>query len=846
MKKIITLLLLTICFQFTKAQMVTIPDANFVAWLQTNVPSAMVGNQMDTTSLAVTTCTIINVENLGISDITGVQYFDSLKTLDCGNGFTVPNPNTISSLPHLPSTLDSLICGSNSISVLPLLPNTLKTLRCYSNQMTILNSLPSGLMYLDCSSNGLTSLPNIPNTLIYLNCNNNYLTNLPLLPNTLLHLSCGTNNITSYPVLPNSLIYFACFENQLTSLPILPINLETLWCGNNLLTTLPSLPPNLQILWCDGNQISNLPVLPSSLIELWCGGNLLTALPSLPSSLKILECMSNQIISLPFLPSQLVWLECSYNQLTSLPPLPGTLHTFKCSNNSISCFAPFNYNIYAEFDISGNPFTCLPNYIGIMNAATLNYPLCVSGNTLTNPNNCPSSNGIVGFTFKDNNSDCIKNTGDVGLKNIPIQIYDNANNLLGQTYTALNGVYQFNQTNNLYTVAIDTLGLPFMASCINPGLDSLVSAGILETNINFALTCKPSFDIGVQSIVTNGIVFPGQIHELSVSAGDMTHWYNLNCASGVSGTLSFFVNGPVTYIGPAVGSLTPTVVGNVYTYTISDFGTINNANDFKLIFQTNTNAQAGDAVCINAIVTPTSGDNNLNNNSLSYCYTVINSHDPNIKEVYPVEAQQGFNDWLTYTIHFQNTGNAAAINIRLEDELDAKLNTETFEVINYSHNNVIDLTGNHLTVRFPNIQLADSNSNPTGSIGFIQYRIKPKANWISDTISNTASIYFDYNLPIITNTAKSYFMSITSVNEQFLQTKEVNISPNPTNGLLTITSKYNFEKIELSNVTGQVLLSETVNDKTHQLQLQNFAEGIYFVKIVYDNGMSVTKKVVKQ
>jgi uncharacterized repeat protein (TIGR01451 family) len=326
----------------------------------------------------------------------------------------------------------------------------------------------------------------------------------------------------------------------------------------------------------------------------------------------------------------------------------------------------------------------------------------------------------------------------------------------------------------------------------------------------------------------------------------MTQWNNLSCASGISGTVSFAVNGPVVYLGPSVGALIPTVAGNVYTYNIADFGTVNNVNDFKILLQTNTNAQAWDIICVNATVTPIAGDSNPLNNIYQYCYFVSNSLDPNIKEVYPVEVHQGFNDWLTYTIHFQNTGNAAAINIRLEDELDMKLNTETFEVINYSHDNVIDLSGNHLTVRFPNIQLADSNSNPAGSIGFIQYRIKPKTSWITDTISNTASIYFDYNAPVITNTAKSYFMSITNVNEQFLNSREVNILPNPTNNLLNVASKYDFEKIELTSITGQVLLSESVNAKTHQLQLQNLAEGIYFVKVVYANGMSVTKKVMKQ
>jgi hypothetical protein len=34
--------------------------------------------------------------------------------------------------------------------------------------------------------------------------------------------------------------------------------------------------------------------------------------------------------------------------------------------------------------------------------------------------------------------------------------------------------------------------------------------------------------------------------------------------------------------------------------------------------------------------------------------------------------------------------------------------------------------------------------------------------------------------------------------------------------------------------------------KTRQLQLQNFAEGMYFVKVSYADGISLTKKVIKQ
>lgn len=82
--------------------------------------------------------------------------------------------------------------------------------------------------------------------------------------------------------------------------------------------------------------------------------------------------------------------------------------------------------------------------------------------------------------------------------------------------------------------------------------------------------------------------------------------------------------------------------------------------------------------------------------------------------------------------------------------------------------------------------------------------------------------------------------------DEFKNNSTISLYPNPTNELLHITSDEKIQKLEVTNITGQVLFSESVNDKTFQLQLQNFTEGIYFVKLLYANGMSLTKKVVKQ
>ena len=190
MKTKITLLTLIVVLNFvSKAQtFVTIPDSQFAAWLQANIPSAMNGNLMDTSNLAVTTRTSIVVERDSIMDLSGIQYFHSLITLNFGNGNYSSINNSLTSLPTLPESLDTLICNFNHLTSFPTLPSTLKYLDCSYNYLTPLPNLPNSLITLICYSNQFWSLPSLPSSLSYLDCSLNLLNNLPALPNSLLTL----------------------------------------------------------------------------------------------------------------------------------------------------------------------------------------------------------------------------------------------------------------------------------------------------------------------------------------------------------------------------------------------------------------------------------------------------------------------------------------------------------------------------------------------------------------------------------------------------------------------------------------------------------------------------------
>ena len=231
-----------------------------------------------------------------------------------------------------------------------------------------------------------------------------------------------------------------------------------------------------------------------------------------------------------------------------------------------------------------------------------------------------------------------------------------------------------------------------------------------------------------------------------------------------------------------------------------------------------------------------------------FCYQVSNSLDPNRKEVYPVNVQPGYHDWLTYTIHFQNTGNAPAVNIRLADTLDNNLDLNTFQVINYSHNNRASVTGNVLNFFFPNIQLPDSTTNEPASKGFVQYRIKPKPNMpLGTQLKNTAYIFFDFNAPVVTNTTtNSVTTSIADVAASFTPLR---VYPNPftTQTTLTLPNTQTLKHpnlLTLYDLAGRVVKQCRVNTSPYIIYRDNLDAGMYFFSVKDGESIVGTGKVV--
>ncbi|MEY8848553.1 BspA family leucine-rich repeat surface protein [Psychroserpens sp. XS_ASV72] len=255
---------------------------------------------------------------------------------------------------------------------------------------------------------------------------------------------------------------------------------------------------------------------------------------------------------------------------------------------------------------------------------------------------------------------------------------------------------------------------------------------------------------------------------------------------------------------------------------------------------------ADDTLNFTGLVLPDANDYSPNDNLYNLEQIVVNAFDPNDKRVLQGETItiDESDNYLDYIIRFQNTGNANATFVRIEDVLDPELDWTTLRMVSASHDYQVNITNNNeVEFLFNNINLPYEALDEPNSKGYIAYKIKPKSTiQIGDIMSGNASIYFDYNQPIITNTVSTQVVDNLSINEYSLD-HTLKIYPNPTNDYfkIDIPSNVTIESIELFNVSGK-LIKEYSKSETYIIR--NLSPGLYFLKIKTDQS-EVTKKLVK-
>ena len=243
------------------------------------------------------------------------------------------------------------------------------------------------------------------------------------------------------------------------------------------------------------------------------------------------------------------------------------------------------------------------------------------------------------------------------------------------------------------------------------------------------------------------------------------------------------------------------------------------------------------------------------NNSATLIQTIVGSYDPNDKS----EAHGGTilhssftsNDYLTYTINFENTGTANAINVKVVDVLDPKLDETTIKMIDASAAFSLDRIGNTLTWKFNGIDLPpSSSSSETRGHGHITFQVKPKPGYlVGDVIPNFANIYFDFNPAIVTNTNTTVFVQALGVDE--FENIDFMFSPNPASESVLIELKNETDHIKQVNVidlTGRVIQTTMFSSSLNfeNININTLSTGTYFLEVTSDSNKRVIKKFIKK
>ena len=239
-------------------------------------------------------------------------------------------------------------------------------------------------------------------------------------------------------------------------------------------------------------------------------------------------------------------------------------------------------------------------------------------------------------------------------------------------------------------------------------------------------------------------------------------------------------------------------------------------------------------------------------------HVVVASYDPNDKLVEPEgQGEEGRipldTEELEYTIRFQNTGTASAINVVVRDTLDASvLDISSLEMLAASHDYILRMEGAGIVEwAFPNIDLPYQDEDESGSQGAVKFHIKLQPGLSHDTrIENRAGIYFDFNPPIITNTTMNTMGLLSGLENEQWPKPIVRVYPIPFShaihfGLSSLGSQA--EAIEIYTPQGSALHRQQLNgERTLRINTGHWQPGIYYFEIKdKQQGRLASGKLVK-
>ena len=724
------------------------------------------------TALEWINCTNNNLSSLDVATNIALQdlycYGNNLSSLDISTNTALlhlySHDNNLSSLDVSTNTaLEAISCNNNSISSLDINSNI-------------------NLQSIDCSNNNLSSLDVSTNIALRgLTCNNNNLSSLDLNTNIDLRgLTCNNNNLSILDISTNThLRYLFCANNNLSSLNLsINIALQDFTCSYNNLSTLDlSNNTKLRSHYCNNNQLTHLNLQNGN-------NNLLTAMNAYSNAPNLIICIDDAYQNPPS-----TWYKdftANYSDICQI-----NLEGILAHDSNINCLVdsteqPLPYHIieatnlqtglkkytnsktfgryglgldtgsYIIAPIPKNSYwaTCIPAQTITIDTSTivdtLNLPIqeTISCPLLTVSLSAPflrATGGGSNYTIHY----CNDGTAEAPNPYIEVRI-DTGLNVLSTS------IPYSNQNGNLYTFPIDTLTIGecgnFTITVIaNPNLpngQTLCSkAHIYPDSI-----CLPIWnDAIIEASATcqiDTIAF-----KLSNVGSNMLMAQNYTIFEDdiIVRLDSFTLNGGDSIIIKQVS-----LPNKIYRIEAQQALGFPSALGAPIAHATVMDCNG---ISSNLGILPQFYTGNSSPFIDTDCQQLIASYDPNDKQAQP--EGYGINHYLLpnlpidYKVRFQNTGNDTAFLVVVVDTLSPYLDISSIQMGVSSHPYTWELKSSGiLVVSFEDIKLVDSTTNEPLSNGFFTYSIQQQPDLPTGTIiNNQAAIYFDYNPPILTNTA---------------------------------------------------------------------------------------------
>ena len=363
------------------------------------------------------------------------------------------------------------------------------------------------------------------------------------------------------------------------------------------------------------------------------------------------------------------------------------------------------------------------------------------------------------------------------------------------------------------------------------------------TTYNFPITILQAYHDLAVTVIPQNAPRPGFIYQ------NLITYRNLGNQVVANATLNFTKDPMVSISSTSAPGIVSNATGFVFSVSnLQPFEsrTITVNMQVPVIPTVNAGQYLTNSASISSAVTDVMPENNNSTTT----EMVINAYDPNDKVESHGEkilfSTFSNSDYLYYTIRFENTGNASAINVVVNDLLNEQLDETSIEMVASSHSYILDRVGRNLSWRFNEILLPPSIAETDTGKGFITFKIKPKQGYAVGTIiPNAAAIYFDFNPAIVTNTFLTKFVSTLGTNSP--DSVAFSVYPNPAHGQVAVrlgTASATIENIKILDYTGKCILQQVGSTESEMVDVQQLAQGIYLVEVTTSLQQKAIQKLI--